>query len=212
VLTTTDIDALDACEKFVTPEMKAKMDSAEGILGGGDEPEEPGEGGGAGAGAAPKGPAPTWDGASNDCAAVGDRVVALAMWQMSGDEDTAAAAAGMMGQIKDEVVKSCKEANWPEAARVCILKAASIEAMDACGAQLGGGLRGGGVHPRVARQAEVVVGREVDHLAPVEDGSSAGRPLERPGVQQETLLVELGEPLLQEPERPGHRFHATASR
>ncbi len=131
VLTAGNMAALEACERLVTPEMQAKMDGAEDLLAGGEGGE-----GSTGGQTEPKGPAPKWNGASNDCAAVGDHVVALATWQLSGDEDAAAAAAPMMSQIKDEVVKSCTGANWPEAARLCILKSSSIEAMDSCGDQL----------------------------------------------------------------------------
>ena len=62
------------------------------------------------------------------------------------------------------------------------------------GAELARGLRRGGVHPRVVRQSEVVVRREVDHVATVEPRAGAGGSLEGPRLQQQPLLVELGEP------------------
>jgi hypothetical protein len=136
---TSDYESIDACERFVTPEMEAKMEAAARLLEGdegegGDDAEEP-----SGDLPPPKGPAPVWNGASNDCAAVGDHAVALAMWQMSGDPAAAAAAQAILGPIKDEVVNQCKSESWPEAARLCVLKASSLEALDACDSQAGGG-------------------------------------------------------------------------
>src|SRR4029077_2924252 len=72
-------------------------------------------------------------------------------------------------------------------------------------AELGRGLRGRGVHPRVVRQTEVVVRREVDDVPAVEPRPGAGRSLEGPRLQQQPLLVEVGELLLQVVERTRHR-------
>jgi hypothetical protein len=56
----------------------------------------------------------------------------------------------------------------------------------------------------MVRQPEVVVRRKVDHDPPVEPRSRARRPFEDPRMQQETLLVQVGEPLLQVVEGAGH--------
>ena len=72
------------------------------------------------------------------------------------------------------------------------------------GAEPLGRLLGGPVHPRVVRQTEVVVRREVDDLAPVEGRARARRALHRPRVQQQPVRLELDELILQVVERVTH--------
>lgn len=130
VLVAADIKALERCEQLVTPEMKQKMAEVEG----GEPPDDldpPDE--------VPTGPPPKWDGAKSDCGAVADHVIALALHEMGDDPATKEAAAAMMGEVRKEIEKQCADGNWPEAARLCILKSSSVESMDACSSQIPGG-------------------------------------------------------------------------
>ena len=49
----------------------------------------------------------------------------------------------------------------------------------------------------MVRQPQVVVRRQVDDVAPVEPGACARRALERPRMQQQSLLAQLRELFLQ---------------
>src|SRR5687767_551554 len=61
----------------------------------------------------------------------------------------------------------------------------------------------------MVREPEVVVRREVDHVAPVVAGSRALRAFERARTQQHSISLERGQLLLQELERIG-QVHPSA--
>jgi hypothetical protein len=125
VLTASDVDALQGCERFATPEMRKAAEAAANDTSSSPAP-------------APQGPPPRWDGASSDCAAVGAHVVALARWQISGaPEAQRGMAEEMLPTIGDQVAGACDMGSWSEDARRCMLEAQSLEAVDACAAKLG---------------------------------------------------------------------------
>jgi hypothetical protein len=118
VLTAPDMGALQKCEQYVTEEMKNQ--------GGPDEPGEPEPP------TEPVAAAPAWTG-GDDCTAVGQRVMQLAMLQ----------AGEMPPEVKAEVEKSlqeaiaqiaavCTEGKWSAEVRGCFFKAGTMEAAEAC--------------------------------------------------------------------------------
>jgi hypothetical protein len=120
VLTAASIDALQACDRFVTPEIRAQAEAAAAS----QLPPL----------VQPTTPAPRWDGASADCAATARQAVAMAGWQLSAaPADVRATSADLLPQLQAGVETACTAGAWSEAQRRCVLTAASIEAMNACG-------------------------------------------------------------------------------
>lgn len=85
----------------------------------------------------PVGDPPKWDGKDSSCSATGAHMGKLLMWMYSGDAEAAAEMAPMLDEMVPQLVEMCDSGNWPEAARVCILKAQSEDDMEACGEMLG---------------------------------------------------------------------------
>ena len=87
--------------------------------------------------ATPVGDPPKWDGKDKSCTAVGNHMVALMMWMYSGDADAKASMEPMLKELTPQMVEMCATGKWPEAARVCILKAQSEDDMNTCSEMLG---------------------------------------------------------------------------
>ncbi len=124
VLTAADMAALQGCERFATDEMRQQAAAASSA----PDPVAP----------APKGPPPAWDGAGDDCDAVGAQIAALTRWQISGaPEEQRAAAEPMLAEIAGQVAAACKAGSWSEAGRRCLLQARATDALQQCAASLG---------------------------------------------------------------------------
>jgi hypothetical protein len=67
------------------------------------------------------------------CEAVGSHVTAMARKELSGmDGDMKEMAEAMLGPLKDEIVKKCREEKWSEAARRCMVEAKTEQSFERC--------------------------------------------------------------------------------
>jgi hypothetical protein len=119
LLTAPDFASLQACERFVTPAMKAEAEKMAAEM--------------TGPAPRPTTPAPVWTGASSDCTAVATHAAAILEWELSAAPDAQRdLAADLIPQVRSSVEDMCKAASWPDTVRTCILKAASSDALSTC--------------------------------------------------------------------------------
>jgi hypothetical protein len=118
VLTGTSLEALQTCDRYVTPQMRAAAEAQATA---------------AQTGARPTTPAPVWTKAASDCTATAEHAVALAEWELSAAPDEIRAnGTAMLPQIRSAVEDACTAGAWPAQTRTCILQSSSVEAMNAC--------------------------------------------------------------------------------
>jgi len=118
LLTASDAQALQGCEKFATQAMKDAAAAAPA------------------AAPRPTTPAPKSTG-GNDCAAVGAHTAAITEWELSvAPPDLQASAADLIKQMKTMVEQQCTQGAWPESARTCVVGASSMTDVNACSAKL----------------------------------------------------------------------------
>jgi small lipoprotein (TIGR04454 family) len=69
-----------------------------------------------------------------DCAAVGDRAIALirAELEHEGEGEERAQREGMLPALKEELVDQCKAEKWNETVRRCVIAADSVAALERC--------------------------------------------------------------------------------
>lgn len=130
VLTAPDMGALQQCEQYVTEEMK-QADMA----GGGDEPEAPDE---PDEPAVPVAAVPAWTG-GDDCKAVGERVMQVAMANAGSDipEEFKAEMEKAMAEAIGQITSMCTSMSWSAEQRGCFFKAGTMDAMESCFSNIG---------------------------------------------------------------------------
>jgi hypothetical protein len=127
VLTAATPGDLEGCEQYVTEEMKNSE-----MTGGIDEPTEPAEP------PPPEQPAPAWSG-GDDCGAVGQRIVQLAINQ-AGDmpDDQKKMMEEAMAEAASQIVDACTQGQWSAEVRTCFLKSGTIQDAEVCFQNVGG--------------------------------------------------------------------------
>jgi small lipoprotein (TIGR04454 family) len=101
-----------------------------------------------------------------DCAAVGDRAIALirAELEREGEGEERAQREGMLPALKEELVDQCKAEKWNETVRRCVIAADSVAALERCDPDASGGAE------------EPTTGAEPDPEPPAPEGQAAPVP------------------------------------
>jgi hypothetical protein len=115
LLTGADLAALQACERHATPAMRAAANAPQPAV------------------AHPTTPAPTWSGGADDCAAVAAHAAALVAWELTAaPAEAQQTGRDLLATMTSGVEDACTTGGWPEDQRRCVLRASSLDALNAC--------------------------------------------------------------------------------